>query len=98
MCADVNGSSALIVDSTYLDTANSCNGLTTGVYTGTSLFGFNDSAGTGGTNNAAGSQVLYSTGAVPIYTGSITFLGNIGATTEAGIYTTSLNLVATGTF
>lgn len=97
MCADVTGS-GLTVAGTYKDTANNCHSLTTGVYAGTSLFGFNDVATTGGTNNAAGSQVISSSVAVPSYTGSFTFLGNINATTEAGIYTTSLNLVATGTF
>jgi hypothetical protein len=98
MCADKNSSSALTVASTYNDTANNCHGLTTGTYSGTSLFGFNDSASSGGTNNAGGSQVLSSSGAVPSVTGSFGFLGDIALTTEAGIYQTSLNMVATGTF
>ncbi|HSX47483.1 MAG TPA: hypothetical protein VLF63_01790, partial [Patescibacteria group bacterium] len=98
MCADVTGSSALTTAAAYTDSINACHGLTTGSYSGTSQFGFNDSASAGGTNNAAGSQVLSSTGAVPSFTGTFGFLGNIAATTEAGVYATSLNLVATGTF
>jgi hypothetical protein len=98
MCADVTGSAALTVSSAYVDAINACHSLTTGTYAGTSKFGFNDAATSGGTNNAAGSTVLTSTGAVPAYTGSFAFLGDIAATTEAGLYTTSLNLVATGTF
>lgn len=98
MCAWKNGSSALTVATKYLDSVNACNGISTGTYAGTSRFGFDDSAAADGTNNAAGTQVMSSTGAVPTVTGSFTFLGNIAATTEAGIYTTSLNLVATGTF
>ncbi len=99
MCVDVAGSAALAAASTYDDTVNSCNsGLTTGIYTGSSKFGFNDAASAGGTNNAGGSTVMTSTGAVPSYTGTFSFLGNIASTTEAGIYTTSLNMVATGTF
>jgi hypothetical protein len=100
MCADTTGASGgLVAAVPYSDTINACHtGLTTGIYTGTSNFGFNDSASTGGTNNAAGSSLLTFTGAVPSYTGTFAFLGNIAATTEAGIYTTSLNLVATGTF
>jgi hypothetical protein len=98
MCVDITGTSALTVPATYDDTAANCNGITTGLYTGSSLFGFNDSASTGGTNNATGSQVMFSSGAIPAYTGNFAFLGDIAATTEAGIYTTSLNMVATGTF
>ncbi len=100
MCADTTGSSGGLAASVpYSDTVNNCHsGLTTGTYTGSSNFGFNDSASAGGTNNAAGSTLLTSTGAVPSYTGTFAFLGDIAATTEAGVYTTSLNLVATGTF
>ena len=98
MCADVTGSGVLTVASTYVDSVNNCHGLSTGIYAGSSTFGFNDASGSNGTNNAAGSQVIYSAGAVPSYTGTLAFLGDISATTEAGIYTTSLNLVATGTF
>ncbi len=97
MCADKNSSAALTVAAAYTDAINNCHSLATGIYAGTSKFGFDDSASTG-TNSAAGSQVLSSSGAVPSVTGSFTFLGDIAATTEAGIYTTSLNLVATGTF
>lgn len=98
MCADKNSSAALTVAAKYTDSAAACHGLSTGTTPGSSTFGFDDSASADGTNNAAGSQVLSSTGAVPTITGSFVFLGDIAATTEAGIYQTSLNMVATGTF
>jgi hypothetical protein len=99
MCADTTGATGgLAAQSPYADTANNCHSLGTGIYAGSSLFGFNDAASANGTNNAAGSLLLQSTGAVTSYTGTFAFLGDIAATTEAGIYTTSLNLVATGTF
>jgi len=100
MCVNKNGSAALTVATKYNDSINSCTGLPAGptTYAGTSKFGFDDAASADGTNNAAGSQILSSTGAVPSVTGSFSFLGDIAATTEAGIYSTSLNMVATGTF
>lgn len=100
MCAWKNGSAALTVAAPYNDTINSCTGapLATGIYTGSSVFGFDDTTGAGGTNNAAGSQVMSSSGAVAPVTGSFSFLGNIAPATEPGIYTTNLNMVATGTF
>lgn len=102
MCVDSNSlPSNVTVASTYLDSSSvKCHGLTTGPYSPSTAsdFGFNDSLSSGGTNNAAGSQVLSSTGAISGYTGTLTFVGNIASTTVAGIYTTSLNLVATGTF
>ncbi|GAC1498697.1 MAG: hypothetical protein NVS1B10_00720 [Candidatus Saccharimonadales bacterium] len=103
MCVDVTGTASITPAATYTDSsAAACHLLGTGVYATSpgATFGFNDSAAAGGTNNSAGSQVFSSTGAVPSYsnTTGLTFLGNIAATTEAGIYTTSLNLVATGTF
>jgi hypothetical protein len=101
MCVDTTGVvGTLAAVAPYNDaTANNCHtAISTGVYAGSSKFGFNDSASAGGTNNAAGSQIMASTADIPTYTGTFAFLGNIAATTEAGIYTTSLNLVATGTF
>jgi hypothetical protein len=101
MCADTTGATgSLAATAPYNDTINACHtGLTTSsTYAGTSQFGFNDAASAGGTNNAAGSSLLTSSGAVSSYTGTFAFLGDIAATTEAGLYTTSLNLVATGTF
>ncbi len=99
-CVNTTGATGgLAAQAPYNDTINNCNsGLTTGTYSGTSKFGFNDTTSTGGTNNATGSSVMTSTGAISSYTGTFSFLGNIAATTEAGIYTTSLNTVATGTF
>ncbi len=98
MCADKNSSTALTVNTTYNDTVNNCHGITTGIYTGTSLFGFNDTSSAGGTNSTGGSQVISSTGAVPSMSGSFTFMGDIAPTTEAGLYTTTLKMIATGTF
>ena len=98
MCADTTGvTGTFAAVAPYNDTINNCHSLGTGVYAGTSKFGFDDTASTG-TNSPGGSQVLASTADVPTYTGTFTFLGDIASTTEAGIYTTSLNLVATGTF
>lgn len=100
MCIDSSTlPSGVTVATEYKDsTASDCHGITTGSYAGSSTFGFNDASTSGGTNNAAGSQILSSTGAISTYTGSFAFLGDISATTEAGIYSTSLNTVATGTF
>jgi len=99
MCADVTGNtSSLAATAPYIDTANGCHSLTTGTYSGTSLFGFDDDTTSGGTNFSGGSQVLSAPGAVTSYTGGFTFAANIANTTEAGIYQTSLNMVATSTF
>lgn len=104
MCAFKNGSSALTVANQYADpgTGINCDPATlgsSGSYTGSSKFGMDDSnTATTGTASTGGSQVLTSSGAVPSVTGRLAFLGNISLTTEAGVYTTSLNLVATGTF
>jgi hypothetical protein len=94
MCADKNGSAALTVAAAYTDSVNNCQSLTTGTYSGTSKFGFDN------TNviNASGSTVLSSTGAVSSVSGGFAFVGNVAATTEAGVYTSNLNLVATGKF
>ena len=101
MCAYKNGSAALTVATQYADSINGClpSGLTTGAYAGSSKFGLDDTTTTTtGTASAGGSQVLTSSGAVPSVTGTLAFMGNIAATTESGIYTTTLNMVATGTF
>jgi hypothetical protein len=103
MCADTtSGNGGLAASAPYNDTTNNCHNLasvtTNNVYSGASKFGFYDVATSGGTNSAGGSTVLTSTGAVSTYTGQFDFAATIAAATEAGIYTTSLNLVATGTF
>jgi hypothetical protein len=101
MCVDTTGGNGgLVANAPYADATNSCHGQTTtsNVYSGTSLFGFNDATTLGGTNNASGSTVMHSTGPVSSYTGYMMFLADIANTTEAGIYTTSLNMVATSTF
>jgi hypothetical protein len=97
MCVNKNGSTALTIAAAYTDSINNCTGITTGTYTGTSKFGFDDNATTG-TTSAGGSQVFSSTSDVPSVVGSLSFLGNISSVTSAGVYTTNLNMVATGTF
>lgn len=98
MCADTTGATGgLAAVSLYLDSINACHSLSTGTYAGSSKFGFDDSASTG-TTSTAGSQVMASTGAIATYTGTFVFLGDIAPTTEAGLYSTALNLVASGTF
>ena len=101
MCAYKNGSAAVTVATQYIDSVNACNpsGLATGAYAGSSKFGLDDTATvTTGTASAGGSQVLTSSGEVPSFTGTLAFLGNISATASAGVYSTTLNMVATGTF
>ena len=98
MC--VNAISGTTAQAPYDDagTGNSCStGISTGTYAGTSKFGFDDTNSTG-SNSSTGSLVLSSTGVVNSASSQFAFLGNVASTTEAGIYTTSLNLVATGTF
>ena len=97
-CAGINGSSALTAVSPYNDSGCPTTATTNGAYSGAVTFGFNDSSSAGGTNNAAGSTILSSTGAVPSVTSNFAFVANISATTEAGLYQSNLNLVATGTF
>jgi hypothetical protein len=94
MCANKNGSTALTVATTYSDTVNNCASLTTGTYSGTSLFGWDNTAATG----TSGSTVMSSTGAVPTVSGNFVFAAGISATTEAGIYSASINMIATATF
>ena len=100
MCVDTTGATgSLAAATTYVDSINNCHtGLTTGSYTGSSKFGFNDSTSSGGTNNAGGSTLMSATAPISSYTGTFAFLGNISTTTEPGIYTTSLNTTATGKF
>lgn len=103
MCVDTTGATgALTALAPYDDgsggTPIKCHtGLTSGAYSGSSYFGFDDNTTTG-TNSTSGSTIMQSTGPIQSYTGTFSFLGNISTTTEAGIYTTSLNTVATGTF
>lgn len=104
MCVDDQGitGTGVAVPTTYDDTVGNCHSLTVGTdnaWSGTNLFGFNDSStSSGGTNYTGGSQILTSTGAINQSDGFMSFIANISATTTAGVYNTSLNLVATGTF
>lgn len=94
MCADKNSSAALTVAPAYIDSLANCHGLTTGVLATANTFGFDNTNVTG----TSGSTVISSTGAVPSVTGGFAFAANITPTTEAGIYTTTLNMIATSTF
>ncbi|MFA5172715.1 MAG: hypothetical protein WC426_14225, partial [Sulfuriferula sp.] len=70
---------------------------TTGPYNqGTTFTRFAwDTAATGTT---FGDDIASTPGATASVTGHLNFLGNISITTEAGIYTTDISLIATGTF
>jgi hypothetical protein len=71
--------------------------LTTGTYnqgTTNTRFAFDSAA----TQTTFGDDIASSTGPSATTVGTLNFLGNIGITTEAGIYTTELALIATGTF
>ncbi len=63
---------------------------------GTNKYGFDD-------NNTTGTQSTYGQSiatfnAATEKTGTLDFVGDIGATTEPGIYTTTLTFIATGTY
>jgi hypothetical protein len=99
MC--VNAVSGTTAQAPYDDTGtgNNCTtGITTNTYAGTSKFGFIDTSAANGTNNASGSTVLSSSGPVTSASSQFAFAANIASTTEAGIYQSNLNMVATGTF
>lgn len=73
-------------------TAN-CASVTTGIYSGSAQFGFDATA----TALPAGDLIAQkAAGATSQVT--MAFLGNISSITEAGIYTTTLTLIATGTY
>ena len=99
MC--VNAISGTTAQAPYDDTGtgNNCTtGIATNTYAGTSKFGFIDTSAANGTNNASGSTVLTSSGAITSASSQFAFAANIASTTEAGIYQANLNMVATGTF
>jgi len=102
LCVNTTGGNGgLAAQSPYNDTGtgNNCNtGISTGPYSGSSKFALDDTTGGNGSNGTSGTKLLQSTGAISTYLGNFAFLGNIAATTEAGIYSTTLNTVATGTF
>jgi len=94
MCVDKNASAPLTTAAAYTDSLAACHGIATGVLSTANTFGFDNTA----VISASGSQVVSSSAAVPVVTGSFVFAANIAPTTEAAIYTTSLNMVATSTF
>jgi hypothetical protein len=69
--------------------------LTTGTYTGTTARFALDTAAT---QSTFGDDIASSSSATATTVGRLNFIGNIGITTEAGIYTNDLALIATSTF
>lgn len=63
---------------------------------GTATFAY-DTNGTDGTTSTYGDTIATKT-AGNFSTGELAFIGNISNTTEAGIYTTTLTFIATGTY
>jgi hypothetical protein len=59
---------------------------------GTALFAFDE------TSVTTPVLIAFSTGAVACDTGSVRYLGNISTATPAGIYTTTITYIATGTY
>ncbi len=98
MCAGINGSVALASVAPYNDSGCPTTATTSGTYSGAVTFGFNDSGSTGGSNSTGGTTVLQSSVGVPSVTSNFSFAANISATTEAGVYQSYLDLVATATF
>lgn len=98
---DTGGGAAGLVGTSPYDSAN-CNTTTQSAGTGTpggvgtAQFAFDTNATTG-TTSTYGHQFA-SKPAGDFSTGIIAFVGNIANTTEAGIYSTTLTFVATGTY
>lgn len=76
----------LVADSPY----NAGNGTITNL--GTAKFAFD----TGSTTTPV--QIAHSTGGISCDTGSVRYLGNVSTSTPAGIYTTTITYIATGTY
>jgi hypothetical protein len=66
----------------------------TGAFTGTGQFALDTTA----TATTFGDDIASAAGASATTVGHLNFIGNIAITTEAGIYTTDISLIATGTF
>jgi hypothetical protein len=77
----------------YSQTSQSSGTGTTGG-AGTATFGFNVASVSGST----GDTLATFPSAGSFATGDVAFLGNISSTTPAGIYRTTLNFIATGTY
>ena len=96
-CAEVTSGSGLSFSAPYNDANCSSTTDTAGTGStggeGTAAFGFDTANATG----ASGSTVATKTaGATSVAT--LAFIGNISSATEAGIYTTTLTFVATGSY
>ena len=71
---------------------------TTGAYTGDATAKWAWDTGGTGTSSTFGDDFATTGGAIATSVGHINFLGNISLLSEAGIYTTDISLIATGTF
>jgi len=76
-----------------------CNGdITTGAYSGGAAVNFAWDSGGTGTASTFGDDLASAPSALTTTVGHLNFIGNISLTTEAGIYTTDISLIATGKF
>jgi len=91
-CVKTSGGS-VTADSPY-NHANCDDQAGAGSYTGAAQFALDTAA----TQTTFGDDVAHSNSATATTTGTLDFLANIGITTEAGIYTHDLGLIATSTF
>jgi hypothetical protein len=91
-CVKMSGGS-VTADSPY-NNVNCDDQAGPGAYTGSAQFALDTAA----TQTTFGDDVAHSDTATATSTGILDFLANISITTESGIYTHDLNLIATGTF
>lgn len=98
MCADTDGAGAFSIDAAYVPTTGDCGAIATSStatpYTGLEEFFLDTTA----TASASGDLLASSAGASQPTEGTLAFLGNIDLVTEAGIYTSTMTFIATGTF
>lgn len=95
MCVITSGGS--VTPTAPYNDANCGDDVTTGTYTGSSTFAFDDNSTTG-TNETYGDTIASSTATSTTTTGTLNFLANVDTTTEPGTYTATLTFIATGVF
>lgn len=94
MCAWQSSGSGLTIQAPYNDTTNNCDSTTEGMDGDASAyFAFDDTATASASGDHLATKVAGTTS-----TARLAFLGNIAWETEAGIYTTTLTFIATGTY
>jgi hypothetical protein len=94
-CVGTSGGSVVGV-APYADAG--CNAVTrNGIYAGAATFAL-DRNNTTGTASTFGDDIASINTATAVTTGTLGFVGNISPTTEAGIYTYAMSLIATSTF